>query len=365
MLIDDIALTLIPGIGPKTAAYLLTHYASAEALFAAEAPEIISRTNLNERLAKSIARKETHRRAEQEMRYCERNGIRVIASTDPLYPKLLPECGDHPHVLYYIGDPEALTGRMLSVVGTRRMTSYGQKVCSGLIADLAAMHPDLVIVSGLAFGVDAAAHRSALAAGLRTVAVTADSLPDIYPSAHVSLAAEMARSGGGVLTEYHSGNKDKGVNFVPRNRIIAGMSCGTLIVESGAKGGSLITAGMADGYNRSVMAVPGRIQESASEGTNRLISTQRAVMVCSAHDIARELGWDSAAEPAPKRDYEASTLSEGAKRLIGFIREGEQIMIDDLARAVGMTTSELAPLLLELEFDGAIRMLPGKSYERL
>lgn len=365
MIIDDIALTLQPHVGPRTAAHLLQCFGSAEAIFAATEAELSERAELRKDIAAAIARKTMHKQAEKELKYCGQNDIIPIASTSELYPPLLRECGDYPHVVYYKGDVAALGRRMLSMVGTRRMTSYGQKMCDRLVGELGQMFPDLVIVSGLAFGIDATCHRAALGAGLATVGVLADALTEIYPADHARLADEMARRGGGVLSEYHSGNKNKGVTFVPRNRIIAGMSLGTVVVESPAKGGSIITANMADGYERCVMAIPGRVGDSASEGTNELIKSNKARMVCSAEDIARELMWDEGQHRKAGTERDLSGLSKDAAGLLGCIPDGEPITIDGLTEVTGFTPSELAALILELEFDGFVKTLPGKRYEKI
>lgn len=363
MLIYDIALTFQPQVGPRTAAYLLSCFGTAERIFNVSADELVQKAELNPRIAASIARREGFRQAENELRYCERNGIIPIASTSELYPGLLLECDDYPHVLYYIGDPEILGRRKLSVVGTRKITSYGSKVCDRLIGGLSAMYPDLVIVSGLAYGVDAAAHRAALGSGLRTIGVLPCALPGVYPAQHNMLATEMLKQGGGLLTEYHSGSPNNGTNFVPRNRIIAGLSEGILVVESPERGGSLISANMADGYNRCVMAVPGRVGDACSEGPNQLIKNQKARMVCSAEDIARELMWDlrDAAKPEP---YDLSQLSDGARNVLGLIPDGSSISIDELSAVSGLSIPDLSSVIFELECEMLIRMLPGKRYER-
>ncbi len=364
MIIDDIALTLQPRIGPRTAAHLLSCFGSAEELYAATAGEIVERAELNPELAKQIAGKPCHKQAQEELEYCRRNGITPIAWDSEHYPALLTECSDFPSVVYYKGDIGALGNRrMLSIVGTRRMTLYGEKVCNRLIAEIGEAYPDVVIVSGLAHGVDGACHRAALAHGLSTVAVLPNPVTTIYPSQNATLAEKMIGCKGGVMSEYHSNMKMKGVTFIARNRIIAGMGAGTLIVESPAKGGSMITARLAHGYGRSVMAVPGRIGDTFSEGTNRLISSEVARMVCSAEDIARELGWDMA-ETRAKQAFDTSILSREAQALLAHIGEGEAISIDAMACAAGLSMPELATLLFELEFEGAIRMLPGKLYER-
>ncbi len=365
MIIDDIALTLQPHVGPRTATHLLQCFGSAEAIFSASEAELIERAELRRDIAAAIVRKPMHRQAEKELKHCERNGIIVIPSTSELYPPLLGECGDYPHVVYYRGDTAALGRRMLSMVGTRRATSYGQKMCDKLVGEMGRMFPDLVIVSGLAFGIDATCHRAAIAAGLATGGVLADTLTEIYPADHARLAEEMVRRGGGILSEYHSGHKNKGVTFVPRNRIIAGMSLGTVVVESPLKGGSMITANMADGYERCVMAVPGRVGDLAAEGTNELIKSNKARMVCSAADIVRELMWDVPESRVAAAERDMSGLSKDAAGLLGCIPDEGAISIDGLADVSGLTASELAALILELEFEGFVRLGPGKSYEKI
>ncbi len=364
MLIDDIALTLEPKIGPKTAAHLIAHFGTAEAIFRASEEELIQKAELNEYIARQLLRKLYHKEAERELAFCKKNDITVLTPTSEHYPALLKECNDYPHVLYYKGAPEALTQPMLSMVGTRLSTPYGRKMCNQLIRDLAQWFPEVTIVSGLALGIDAACHRAALAYGLRTIGVIADPLNRLSPAEHTTLAREMVRKGGGILSEYPSGFIGKGRTYTPRNRIIAGMSEGTVVIESRRQGGSLITANLADGYNRTVMALPGRAEDKCSEGTNRLIMGHRAHMVCSAEDIVRELGWEVPShEEMP--EYPTDTLSKDAKGLLSCIKEGETLSMDQLVEISGLTIQELAPLILELEFNGAIRMLPGQIYEKI
>jgi DNA processing protein len=333
-------------------------------VYAAPLDELVERAELNPDLAARIVKKSCHGQAEQELKHCLSRGIVPIASDCEDYPALLRESHDYPHVIYFMGDISALgRRRMLSMVGTRRMTSYGQKVCDRLIGELSAAYPDLVIVSGLAFGIDGACHRSALANGLATVGVLANHITEVYPAQHAMLASEMIKRGGGILSEYHSASKNKGVTFLARNRIIAGMSAGTIVVESPANGGSLITAHLANGYERSVMAAPGRIGDTFSEGTNSLIASNRAKRVCSAADIARELMWDMEGGAA-RKTFDDSVLSPDARGLLGCIKEGESVCVDSLADVTGLTVAQLAALLFELEMEGAIKLLPGKLYER-
>ncbi len=285
MIIDDIALTMHPEVGPRTAIHLLECFGSAERIFAATEQELIERAGIRPAVARSLSRREYHPAADRELQFVSEYGIRVLASDDPLYPERLKECPDYPHVLYVRGTADLNAEKWISFVGTRKMTHYGRRACEKIIGEVASLCPDTVVVSGLAYGVDITAHRAAMDAGLTTIGVVAHPLNRIYPAPHTGSARRMIETGGALISEYHSGCRMERSNFVQRNRIIAGMSDGTLIVESPRKGGSLITADMADGYHRTVMAVPGRIDDPFSEGTNHLIRSLKACMVCSGRDV--------------------------------------------------------------------------------
>lgn len=365
MTADDIALTLQKGLGPKGIAHLLETFGDAAAIYAAGADALMARCALREDIARAIAAKATHKAAEEELRYMKRNGISAVASTDSDYPPLLRECPDYPHVLYYIGDAAAFGGRMLAMVGTRNATQYGQRMCDRIVESLAATEPATTIVSGLAYGIDGAAHRAALRCGVCTVAVTALPLPDISPAQHRQLARDIADHGGAIATELHSRTRRNGAYFIPRNRIIAGMCEGCVVVESPQEGGSLSTAMLADGYGRTVMALPGRADDKCSAGTNSLIIRRVAAMVCSGYDIARELGWDittpgvipSAAAPQPQ-------LTPDEQALLDCFGNGETLDMDQLTERSGIAAGQMTALLLGLELAGAVRLLPGRRYER-
>lgn len=290
--IPDIALTLTPGIGPKGAVHLLDVFGSAEAVFSASADELIEKARLRPELARAILQKKAFADAEREVKHCRKHGIEIIASTDAQYPALLRETADYPHVLYVLGSPEALGKTTLTMVGTRRMTPYGQQMADRLIGELADRVADTVIVSGLAFGIDTACHRAALAFGMPTVGIIASALPGITPAQHTAVARDMIEHGGAVVSELHSQTRQNGNFYHSRNRLLAGISGGTVVVESPVEGGSMDTARLADGYNRTLMAVPGRATDFASAGANLLIRTQRAQMVCTGEDIVREMMWD-------------------------------------------------------------------------
>lgn len=365
MTLEDIALQMTPGIGVKGAVHLLECFGSAERIFAASAEELIAQAELKAELARLIVRRSSFRDAEKELEYCRRNGVVAIASTDAEYPALLREIPDYPTVLYIKGDPEALSARCLSIVGTRQATPYGQLMTNRLVEGLAQRVGRLCIVSGLAYGIDVAAHRAALAAGVKTVAVVANALPEVTPVQHAAVARDVLAQGGAIVSEMHSQTKQNGTGFLARNRIIAALSAGCLVVESPESGGSLITARYADEYDRCVMAVPGRATDLASAGTNRLINAKKAHLVASAGDILRELMWDvgtdGAACPAPR----VMQLTADEQGLLGCFRTNDPIAIEALAELAGLNPGELAALLLGLELSGAVRQLPGDRYMKL
>ncbi len=363
---DDIALTLHPGLGPRGAVYLLSVFGSAENVYSAGLPELQLEAGLKPDTARSIVRKSTHREAEAEMRYLHGHGLAAIASTDEDYPALLTDCPDYPHVLYVRGNPGVLRGRALTIVGTRRITPYGQRSAARLVAELAACAPDTVLVSGLAFGTDAACHRAALENGLAQVAVLANPLPGVTPAQHETIAREIVRAGGALVSELHSGVPANPGLFVQRNRILAGMSAGTVVVESPLKGGSMITASLADGYQRSVMALPGRADDFSSAGCNDLIRRRKAQCVCGGADIAHELGWDILSPGrVPHAPVMQMVLTETEKTVVGVFGDGETLDPDTVSRRSGFGVGEVNAVLLEMELGGVLRQLPGKRYEKV
>ena len=367
MTIEDIALQMTPGIGIKGAVHLLELFGDARSIFAATADELVTKAGLRPDTAQQIVRRKGFPAAEKELAHCRRNNIAAVASTDPEYPALLREIPDYPHVIYIKGCVEALSARCISIVGTREATPYGQTACNRLVGGLAERVPGLSVVSGLAFGIDVAAHRAALAAGVPTVAVVANPLPGVTPTQHAGLARDILEQGGALLTELHSQTRQNGSLFLARNRIIAALSAGTLVVESPASGGSLFTAHCADGYNRTVMALPGRVTDRMSAGTNFLIRNQKAQMVLTADDIITELQWENA---APQRDTRTETpgdrrLTPDERGLLGCFRTDDPLSLETLGELSGLDPGELATLLVGLELSGAVRQLPGNRYMKL
>jgi DNA processing protein len=365
MNVNDIALTLEVGVGPRTAAALIEAFGSADAVYAASPAELTRRTGLREQLAERLPRRESLPAARREMAYMERHGIAAVAATDPEYPPLMREMDDPPHVLYVRGEVGALSRRCVSMVGTRKISGYGQTMCDRLVAELAERVPDLCIVSGLAFGIDVHCHRAALRHGVPTVAVIAAALPDVTPAQHADVARDIVERGGAVVTECHSGSRQTGDFYIPRNRIVAGLAEGTVVVEAPHGSGALSTADFALGYNRTLMALPGRATDSVAFASNNLIKSERAAMVCSGEDIIRALGWDIRDPDVGERPAKKTAgISSAAEGLLGCFRSGDAVSVDALGELTALPHTALAPLLLELEFAGRIRRLPGGSYEK-
>ena len=363
MPLASIALTFVPNLGVRGAAYLLDCFGSARAVYAASADELRGRGALREDIVRSILSRVGFAEAERELTYCAKHDIKAIAADSKEYPALLREADDFPAVLYVRGNVEALHRRSVSFVGTRKISSYGQRMCDKLVSDLAQVAPDAVVVSGLAFGVDGACHRAALASGMTTVAVLANTLPSVNPAAHRALAEDILSSQGAIVSELNSQTKQNGRFFISRNRIIAALSSGTVVVESPESGGSLSTAAFADGYNRAVMAVPGRVGDSNSLGTNLLIRNRKAQLVLSGYDVASELMWDVATSPVVEVLDEMPALSAAEERLLALF-DSDPVGIDELLERSGLLAGELSLHLMNMEFAGLLRQLPGKSYEK-
>ena len=364
MILDELALTFVPDLGVRGVAHLMDIYSSAEEVYAQKEHNLILCAELRKDIAARIAQKVGYAEAERELRYCESQGIKITSYNDYDYPPLLREAADRPHIVYSIGDIEALQSKhILSVVGTRRISSYGESICAKIIPELAEMFPDLVVVSGLAFGVDAAAHRAALAAGVRTVGVVANPLPDVMPAQHRNLAKDMVENGGAIVTELHSQTKQNGAYYIPRNRIIAGVAEGLLVVESPANGGSLSTAKAADAYSRTIMAVPGRINDSRSEGTNHLIKTNIAQLITSAEDIAKALGWEVVGTMPEKMRFAPHEVTTKERVVYNIVADSSDgVTMDKIAENTALSVSEVSAILLNMELSGMVRQLPGKVY---
>lgn len=371
MTLADLALLYTPALGNKSIAHLIDAFGSAEAIFAASEEQLrLTAGGLRENAIGEIVARTGFGPAQKELDYCQQHHIYAIAATDTVYPPLLRDIPDRPHVLFVKGNLEALTQPSVAFVGTRTITNYGQKVGFKLIEQLHERVPNISIVSGLAFGNDESAHRAALEVGATTVAVIASALPEVTPAANYPLAERIVAQGGAIVTEVSSQHKNTGKFYPARNRIIAALSSGTVVVESPYEGGSLITAECALGYGRIVMAVPGRAFDKTSYGSNLLIKHNKASMVCSGSDIVYELGWDVSHSDevtlAPTiHPAETLNLGDDERTLLEAMELGEVADYDTLVGRTGYAPAKVVALLTGLELCDAVRVLPGRKCERL
>ena len=355
-----IALTLIPSIGDVLAKKLLAYCGDAEQVFKEKRSTLEKIPGIGMHYAQAIVNHRVFARAEEEMYFLHSHHIQPIFYQDSTYPKRLTHCEDSPVMLYFKGNMNLNSEKIISIVGTREATVYGKTICDKLIAELAAHR--VLIVSGLAYGIDTYAHRAALDHHLSTICVLAHGLDKIYPSANKPIANKMLESGGW-LSDFISGTKPDKENFPRRNRIVAGISDATIVVESKAKGGSLITAEIANSYNRDVFAFPGKIDDDCSVGCNNLIKQHKASLIQSAADVIYLLGWEkTAVANAPVQKQLFIELKPDEEVIVNLLKEKKQLPIDDICLLCKLPMSTVSSLLLKLEFSGLIKSLPGKVY---
>ncbi len=359
-LIYQIALTAVPFIGDVHAKALLNHFGSAEGIFKAKLQELENLEGIGKVRGNSIKKFSDFSAAEKEIDFIEKYKIKTLSVLDAGYPRRLLNGYDCPSLLYYRGKADLNAARVVSIVGTRSNSDQGKQVCEKLIEDL--NDHEILIVSGLAFGIDTIAHRAAIKNNLATVAVLGHGLDAIYPSQNKSLAKQMTEQGG-LLTEFPSNTKPDRQNFPMRNRIVAGIADAIIVIETGIKGGSLITAELGGGYNKDVFAFPGRTTDSKSEGCNFLIRTNRAALITSATDLLESMSWDNKPKQQKKKQKELFIeLSPDEKVVYEILREKEQLHIDELFLESKLSSSRVASALLTLEMQSIIESLPGKIY---
>ena len=357
-LVYKIALQLVPKIGNKKALELLDYYGSAKAVFLhAQLRELCQFKAIGEATAQAILQKTTLARAEQEWDFVQQYKIQVLAQDMSAYPKRLKHCSNAPFLLYYKGNANLNATKIVAIVGTRKPTVEGQLFCERLVADLAQYQP--LIVSGLAYGVDVAAHQQCLTVGLPNIGVVAHGLDRIYPARHKRIAQQMVQCGG-ILTEFITETEPIPQHFPMRNRIIAGMADAVVVVETANRGGSMITAHMANEFHKDVFAVPGRLNDAMSQGCNHLIKTHRAALIESAEDIAYILRWEKQKAGTQKQLF--PKLSKDERSVVDLLIGENSVHLDKIIQATNISTSRMAALLLELEFNGVIRGLPGKNF---
>jgi DNA processing protein len=357
----QVALCMLPGIGPVSAKRLVSHCGTAGEVFRQKKSHLLKIPHIGEATANALHNKEVMLRAENELKFAEKKNIRILFYLDADYPNRLKQCYDSPAVLFFSGNCSLDQQRIVNIVGTRKITAYGEMLIEKLVQDFAGKN--ILVVSGLAYGVDIAAHRAALHHGLETIGVLAHGLDLIYPSAHKTTAKKMIAQGG-LLTDFPSGTNPDKENFPMRNRIVAGMCDATIVIESGESGGSMITAEFATNYNRDVFAFPGRIDDVASAGCLKLIKANKAALATSAEDILKAMGWDeeNIKEKKPQQKTLALPVNPEEEKIVSALRDHGNVYIDEICSSSGFGMGKVSSLLLTLEFAGLVKSLPGKFY---
>lgn len=361
-MVYKIALTLIPGIGDVHGKKLVAYCGGIEGVFKEKKAALLKIPGVGRTLAGVILRKDFLKQAEEEARYIEKHQVRPLFYLDKEYPSRLRHCEDGPMMLYHKGNVLPEKPQVLAVVGTRRPTPYGLEIINQLMQDLRDL--DILIVSGLAYGIDTWAHRASVTTELPTIAVLAHGLDNLYPFLNKPLADKIIDLGG-LVTEFPSGTKLNKDYFPRRNRVIAGLSDAVLVVESAEKGGSLITADIAHSYNRDVFAVPGRANDPKSRGCNRLIKSNKAALAENAADIRYLMGWDQKPGKPVIQQKLFTELSQEESAVLDILSANAESDIDDIYLKSGFTSSKVAAILLKLEFEGLVTCLPGKRYRRV
>lgn len=357
-----LALQKVELVGDVVAKKLLNHFESASAVFSAKANQLTSIDGIGSALVKNLKDKSVFAKAEEELHYILENNIDVHFYKDTLYPDKLKHCFDSPILLFSAGNIDLQNRRIISIVGTRQVTSHGAEFCRNLIAEIAPLNP--IIVSGFAYGVDIVAHQAAMEHGLQTIGVLAHGLNQIYPSSHKKYCKKMEENGG-FMTEFWSNSNPDKENFVKRNRIVAGMTEATIVIESAERGGSLITAMLANDYNRDVFAVPGRITDKFSLGCNNLIKTQKANLLTSAADLIYMLNWDIKESKKGVQKQLFVELQADEQMIYDYLLQKGKELMDTIALDCGFPIYVLSGMLLNMELKGVIRPLPGKLFEAI
>ncbi len=360
-LIFKIALSMIPGVGGVLARNLMAYTGSAKNVFTESSRALQKVPGIGETLARSIGKKELFEKAEAELKFIEKYKINALFYTDPAYPRRLTSCPDAPVILYAKGKMTLDEQRVVSIIGTRHATPYGRSVCRELIHSFAERNYPVVVVSGLAYGIDIHAHKTALKYEVPTIGVLGHGLDKIYPAQHTDVARKMLLMGG-LVTDFSSGTKIDPSNFIRRNRIIAGLADATIIIESADKGGALITADIASSYNRDVFAFPGRANEPYSRGCNRLIMTNSATLIQNIDDLEYFMGWDSTGKAKLPQPDLFTNLSAEEMQIVELLKNHESLYIDQISAELNISTSKTSGLLLNLEFKNLLETLPGKMY---
>jgi len=361
-LIYEIGVSLLPGVGSINGKKLVAYCGGAEGVFKQKKSHLEKIDGIGIKLAHLISNQSILSQAEEELKFIAKNNIETLFFNDKKYPFRLKQAIDSPLMIYYKGADILNHDRILAIVGTRNITERGKEITDALVEKL--KDAGIMIISGLAYGVDTRAHKACVKHRIPTVGVLAHGLHTIYPAINKSLTEEMQIQGG-ILSEFISGTKPDAFHFPQRNRIIAGMADATLVIESGKKGGSLITADIANSYSRDVYAVPGRPGDTYSRGCNFLIKTNRAALVENAEDLLYQLRWDETEKPQNVQTKLFINFSTEEQKIVDMLQKSKKVAIDKIMLESGLPSSKLATALLNLEFEGVIKCLPGKLYQLL
>jgi DNA processing protein len=358
----QIALTLVKGLGPTLAKRLIAELGSAEAIFKATPDQLLAVERVGRTAIEDLQNPVHLKRAEEELQFLEKHRLKAHFYLDKSYPRRLRHCEDGPLLLFQKGNCNLNATKTLAIVGTRNATDYGKNFTAQLCEGLQNYQP--LIVSGMAYGIDAAAHRGALENNIPTVGVMAHGLDKVYPYLHQKMAEEILEQGGALVSEFLGGTKPDRENFPKRNRIIAGMCDATLVVEAAKKGGALITAQLADSYHRDVFALPGRQTDRFSEGCNQLIKSNRAALLTSVKDFEYILGWEQAHKKTVQPQLFASLTGDEQKLYDLLEKENRGLELEYICHQLAKTSSKTLQLLMTLELKGLVRALPGKVYTK-
>ncbi len=360
-LIYKIGITLIPNIGVVNGKLLIAHCGGVEAVFKESKKALSKIPNIGSVIIKNITNQKVLQRAEEEIEYLEKNNIKALFYKDKDYPSRLSNCHDSPILLYYKGNAPLNNRRVVSIVGTRHASAYGKEICEEICTHL--KNYDVLILSGLAYGIDSCAHRVSLENGISTVGVLGHGLDTLYPSQNRKIAERMIENGG-LLSEFISGTKPDRENFPKRNRIVAGMSDAIVVVESGRKGGAIITAQLGNSYNRDVFAVPGRVGDEYSVGCHYLIRTNRAALIENGSNLTYYMGWEKVESEGVTQQKLFVELTDDEQLIFDCVCNNKEISIDKISIITAMKPSIVASVLLKLEFEGMVKAMPGKLFRK-
>ncbi len=358
-LLYKIAITKIPKVGPVTARNLVSYCGGVEAVFQTKKSDLLKIPGIGPDTSARILNKNVLIEAEKELNFVEKNDVQTFFYLDKDYPQRLKPFQDSPVLLYYQGRSDLNHSKIVSIVGTRTPTALGKAICEEIVEGLSVFN--VLIVSGLAYGVDVLTHQKCLDFNIPTIGVLGHGLTQIYPSKHKKIADKMIECGG-LLTEFSSEISIEREHFPMRNRIIAGMCDALLVIETAQKGGSMISAHMANNYGKDVFAVPGRLNDKFSQGCNHLIKTHKAALIESAEDLGYIMRWDKKSENKSVQKSLFVELSEEEQQIVDLLQNVDDLSIDKLSKETRLNSSKMAEIMLDLEFKGIVKTLPGKRY---